>query len=80
MKKKEKSVISLGGEVIVPSSGESAEDIARASAVGKPGIILGGDLNVIKPAEQIDPIFLALAISNGPARLGALFGLRSGLW
>ena len=63
--KKENSIISLGGEVVVPSSGESAEDIARASAVGKPGIILGGDLNVIKPAEQIDPVFLALAISNG---------------
>jgi type I restriction enzyme S subunit len=63
--KKEKSVISLGGEVIVPSSGESAEDIVRASVVGKPGIILGGDLNVIKPTEQIDPVFLALAISNG---------------
>lgn len=59
------SVISSGGEVIVPSSGESAEDISRASVVGKPGIILGGDLNVIKPNEQIDPVFLALAISNG---------------
>jgi type I restriction enzyme S subunit len=63
--RKENSVISLGGEVIVPSSGESAEDIARASVVGKPGIIIGGDLNIIKPNEQIDPVFLALAISNG---------------
>lgn len=62
---KENSVISLGSEVIVPSSGESAEDIARASVVGKPGVILGGDLNIIKPVEQIDPVFLALAISNG---------------
>lgn len=64
---KANSVISLGGEVIVPSSGESAEDISRASVVGKPGIILGGDLNVIRPNEQIDPVFLALAISNGAA-------------
>lgn len=62
---KENSVISLGGEVIVPSSGESADDIARASAVGKPGIVLGGDLNIIKPSEQINPVFLAMAISNG---------------
>lgn len=61
----ENSVISLGGEVVVPSSGESAEDIARASVVGKPGIVLGGDLNIIKPNERIDPVFLALAISNG---------------
>ncbi|MDY8049453.1 restriction endonuclease subunit S [Paenibacillus polymyxa] len=63
----ENSVISLGGEVIVPSSGESAEDISRASVVGKPGIILGGDLNIIKPNEQIDPVFLSLAISYGAA-------------
>ncbi|WP_222123350.1 restriction endonuclease subunit S [Bacillus pumilus] len=61
----ENSVISLGGEVVVPSSGESAEDIARASVVGKTGIVLGGDLNIIKPNERIDPVFLALAISNG---------------
>ncbi|WP_270166697.1 restriction endonuclease subunit S [Paenibacillus sp. SYP-B4298] len=59
------SVISSGGEVIVPSSGESAEDISRASVVGKPGIVLGGDLNIIKPNKQIDPIYLAIAISNG---------------
>lgn len=63
--KKENSVVSTGGEVLVPSSGESAEDISRASVVGKPGIILGGDLNVIKPNEQIHPVFLALAITNG---------------
>lgn len=64
---KENSVISLGGEVIVPSSGESAEDISRASVVKKNGIILGGDLNIITPNELIDPVFLALAISNGEA-------------
>lgn len=62
---KEKSVISKGTEVIVPSSGETAEDIARASAVSKPGIILGGDLNIVRPRNEIDPVFLALTISNG---------------
>ncbi|WP_157794146.1 restriction endonuclease subunit S [Paenibacillus donghaensis] len=62
---KDKSVISEGNEVVVPASGETAEDISRASVIGKPGVILGGDLNVIKPNEQIDPVFLALAISNG---------------
>ena len=62
---KEKSVISVGGEVIVPSSGETAEDISRASVVGKAGVILGGDLNIIKPDSIIDPAFLAITISNG---------------
>ena len=62
---KDKSVVSIGGEVIVPSSGESSEDIARASVVDNAGVILGGDLNVIKPKDEIDSAFLALTISNG---------------
>lgn len=62
---KENSVISRENEVIVPASGESSEDISRASVVGKSGIILGGDLNIIQPLNFIDSIFLALTISNG---------------
>lgn len=59
------SVISAGGEVIVPASGETAEDIAIASVVEKPGIILGGDLNVVHPKEMIESTFLALSITYG---------------
>ena len=33
--------------------------------MAKPGIILGGDLNIVKPNTEIDPSFLALTISNG---------------
>ena len=65
VKLKDKSVISQGGEVIVPASGETAEDISRASVVKNQGIILGGDLNVIKVNRLLDPTFLALTISNG---------------
>lgn len=62
---KDKSVISQGGEVIVPASGETAEDISRASVVENTGIIIGGDLNVIKAKDLLNPTFLALTISNG---------------
>ena len=62
---KEGSVYSKGGEVIVPASGETAEDIARATTVDKSGILLGGDLNVVMPNKDIDPAFLAISISNG---------------
>ena len=62
---KENSIISQGGEVIVPSSGETAEDISRASVVTKAGVILGGDLNIVKPNATIYPTFLAVTISNG---------------
>lgn len=59
------SVYSEGGEVIVPASGETAEDIAIASVVEKPGILLGGDLNIIHPIRNLDSTFLAISISNG---------------
>ena len=62
---KKGSIYSKGSEVIVPASGETAEDIARASFVSKPGILLGGDLNIIYPNSAIEPTFLALSISNG---------------
>lgn len=61
------SVYSHGGEVIVPASGETAEDISIASVVEKAGVLLGGDLNVITPPDNIDSTFLAISISNGKA-------------
>ena len=62
---KDGSVYSKGGEVIVPASGETAEDIARAVSVDKSGILLGGDLNIVMPNEDINSAFLAISISNG---------------
>lgn len=62
---KDKPIKSMGGEVIVPASGESPEDISRASVVSEPNVILGGDLNIVSPNEKINSTFLALAISNG---------------
>ena len=61
----ENSVYTEGGEVIVPASGETAEDISIASVVEKPGIILGGDLNIITPSAVVNPVFLALELSYG---------------
>lgn len=59
------SVYSKGGEVIVPASGETAEDIARAATVDKSGILLGGDLNIVMPNKDINSSFLAIPISSG---------------
>ena len=59
------SVYSHGGEVIVPASGETAEDISIASVVEKSGVLLGGDLNIITPPVNLDSMFLAISISNG---------------
>ena len=58
-------MFSRGGEVIVPASGETAEDISIAAVVEKPGVLLGGDLNIINPPINLDAAFLAISISNG---------------
>ena len=61
------SLLSKGNEVIVPASGETAEDIAVASSVRRSGIIFGGDLNVVTPASKLDPDYIALAITYSKA-------------
>ena len=77
---KDGSVYSRGGEVIVPASGESAEDIARAATVDKSGILLGGDLNVVMPNEDINSGFLAISISNGNPQRELAKGHRENQW
>ena len=59
------SVYSRGGEVIVPASGETAEDIAIASVVKQTGVIIGGDINILEPESVLDSTFLAISISSG---------------
>lgn len=61
------SILSRGNEVIVPASGETAEDVAIASSVRRSGIILGGDLNVVTPTGKLDPDYTALAITYSKA-------------
>ena len=39
---------SLIGDVIIPTSGESAEEISTATCVMVPGVVLGGDLNIFR--------------------------------
>ena len=62
---KPRSVFSKKGDVIVPASGETAEDISVAAVVDVDGIILGGDLNIIHPCGAILPDYLAYALTFG---------------
>lgn len=63
------SIISKGGEIIVPASGETAEEISRASVVKNKGIILGGDLNILSlQKDKYNPEFFALTISSGTSQ------------
>ena len=63
---KDFSIISEGNEVIMPASGETPEDIARASAVIVKNIILGGDLNIMRfDLTNYSTPFIALTITYG---------------
>lgn len=66
---KDNSVLSKGGEVIIPGSGESSEDISLAAMVKNEGVILGGDLNILKFNQKVnDPAFMSMAITYSPTR------------
>ena len=45
-------VFSKTNDVIIPSSGETPEDIATACCVMIDDIILGGDLNILRPYKD----------------------------
>ena len=51
-------------DVIIPSSGETAEDIATARCVTSDNVLLGGDLNIIRLAEPIDGRFMSYQLNG----------------
>lgn len=55
-------ILSMGGEVLVPASGETAKDIATAAVVKRPGVAIGGDLNIIR--SDHDGAYLASYLSG----------------
>lgn len=59
-------LLSRTNDVIIPASGETKLDIAKASCVLRDGVALGGDLNVIRTVH--DGRFLSYYL-NGPKRL-----------
>lgn len=59
-------IISTGGEVLIPASGETAIDIATAACVTISGVALGSDMNIL--TSDISGVFLAYYLS-GPAKI-----------
>ncbi|EDT14200.1 restriction endonuclease subunit S [Clostridium perfringens] len=57
------AVLSKINDVIIPSSGETAVDIATASCVMKDNVLLGGDLNVFRPNKD-NGLFISYQLNN----------------
>ena len=58
------TIFSSGNEIIFPSSGETAVDIARSAAVQDSGIIIGGDLIILKVNSNTELKFIPLIFLN----------------
>ncbi len=56
-------VIGNKNDVLIPSSGESANDIATASCLQQDNVILGGDLNVFR-STKLNGIFTSYQLNN----------------
>ena len=57
-------VKSQSNDVIIPSSGETAEDIATARCVTDDNVLLGGDLNIIRLNEPHDGRFMSYQLNG----------------
>lgn len=62
---------SVAGDVLLPGSTTTTGiDLANASAVLEDGVLLGGDINIIRPRQRdsFDPEFLAQYLTNVAAK------------
>lgn len=59
------TVLSSEGDILIPSSGETAIDLATASMVNKDNISLGGDINILSARNgKVCPTYVAYALNN----------------
>ena len=54
---------SIVGDVIIPTSGETPEEISTASCVMVPGVILAGDLNIFR-SSKIDGRIMSYILNH----------------
>lgn len=59
------SVISGENDLLIPSSGETALDIARTSHVVPKNVLLGGDMTILSLEKNDSGFFFAYYLSNG---------------
>lgn len=58
------SVIGKVNDLLIPSSGETAIDIAISSALTVNNVLIGGDINLFTPSNEIDSRFLSYQINS----------------
>lgn len=65
------SVVSSGDEVLIPASTTTTgEDLANATALREPGVLLGGDINILRPKrpDVYEAEYLAYYLTHAKKR------------
>lgn len=52
------------GDVLMPSSDVTPNGLAKASTILLPNVILGGDMNILRPKTSINSIFLSYLLNH----------------
>lgn len=57
--------ISKKGDILIPSSTTTiGKDLAKACVIQEDGVLLGGDINIVRVKKQINPIYIAYLFTN----------------
>lgn len=62
-------IYSQQGDVLIPSSDTTPTGLARATCIEKSGVLLGGDINIIRPNKDISGSCLSLVINANKNKL-----------
>ena len=62
-------VYSEFGDVLIPASDTTPTGLARATSIEKSGVLLGGDINIVRPKKGISGSYLSLAINRNKEEL-----------
>jgi len=57
-------IIGMVNDVLIPASGETALDIATASSLTVDDVLIGGDINLLTPKEEVNGLFISYQINN----------------
>lgn len=60
---------SQNGDILMPSSDVTPDGLAKASAIMLDNVVLGGDMNIIRPKTKINSIFLSYLINHSKSEI-----------
>jgi len=59
----ENGQFSQNGDILMPSSDVTPEGLATASAIFETGVIIGGDVNILRPKNQVSSLYVSYLLN-----------------